>query len=336
MSGALCTAAADVQRRQFGRGHISDIFDSRPPRVCSASLFPFAPPCRALDKAASRVQYTADASNMHMDHKSASEPAKSGADRLSNRVAIVTGGGNGLGAAIADRLVDLGASVGIVDVDYDAAEAVSHQLGAGEPHFAVGHLTLPMRCDVSNPDEVAATFAAIAEALGPVDILVNNAGISSSTPFAELTLQEWNRVLAVNLTSVFVCSKAVTSPMMTRGSGAIINIASLSGKRGGSLMNRSAYAASKAGMIGLTKALAREFAPHGIRVNAIAPGQFDTRMSARLRTDIEIRDRILSTIPLGRFGAPGEVAGAVAFLASDDASYITGETINIDGGVMME
>ncbi len=250
--------------------------------------------------------------------------------RLEGRVAAVTGAGRGFGQQSARELANLGASVAIVELEQDVGGQVAAELEeAGGTAFATP-------CDVSDPQQVAAAFSSVERELGPVDILVNNAGVGGTTPFLETTEDEWDRLFAVNLTGTYLCCKATMPGMVERGFGRIVNISSIAGKRGGGFLGRTPYSASKAGVLGLTKALAREFAAKGVTVNAIAPGSMDTEMTKILRTDHELRARIESIIPMGRRGAIQDVADAVCFLCSDLASYFTGETINVDGGVSME
>jgi NAD(P)-dependent dehydrogenase (short-subunit alcohol dehydrogenase family) len=251
-------------------------------------------------------------------------------ETLAGRCAAVTGAGRGFGEQAATELARLGAAVAVLDVDADAAERCSARLSRG------GARALALTCDVSDDDAVRRAFEQSAAELGPVDILVNNAGIVSTTPFLELTVEEFDRVLAVDYTSMWSCCRAVVPGMVERRFGRIVNISSVAGKRGGGFLGRSAYAAAKAAVIGFTKALARELAPYGITVNAIAPGAMDTEMTRALSDDPALLARVLSVVPLGRRGEIQDVADAVVFLSSDLASYLTGETLNVDGGVTME
>ncbi len=250
--------------------------------------------------------------------------------QLEGRVAAVTGAGRGFGEQSARELANLGASVAIVELEQGLGEQVATELNQ------TGFTAFAAPCDVSDPGQVTAAFQSVERELGPVDILVNNAGIAARTSFLETTEAEWDQVFAVNLTGTYLCCKATMPGMVERGFGRIVNISSIAGKRGGGFLGRTPYSASKAGVLGLTKALAREFATDGITVNAIAPGAMDTEMTKILRTDHELRARIESFVPLGRRGVIQDVADAVAFLCSDLASYFTGETINVDGGVSME
>jgi 3-oxoacyl-[acyl-carrier protein] reductase len=251
-------------------------------------------------------------------------------EALAGRCAAVTGAGRGFGEQAAIELARLGAAVAVFDIDGDAAERCAVPLSQG------GVRALALTCDVSDDDAVQRAFEQVRAELAPVDILVNNAGIVSTTPFLELSVEEFDRVLAVDYTSMWSCCRAVVPGMVERRFGRIVNISSVAGKRGGGFLGRSAYAAAKAGVIGFTKALARELAPHGVTVNAVAPGAMDTEMTRALNDDPELLARVLSVVPLGRRGVIQDVADAVAFLSSDLASYLTGETLNVDGGVTME
>lgn len=249
---------------------------------------------------------------------------------LEGVTAVVTGGGSNFGEAIAEGLARAGAYIGIYDLDAVAAAQVAARLrNAQLAAHAIGG-------DVANTADVKDGFAEIERTFGPIDVLVNNAGIASTTPITELTREEWDRTMAVDLTSLFICTKAVMDGMIQRRKGSIINVASLAGKRGGGILGKCAYATAKAGVLGFTKAAARELAQYGIRVNSVAPGAFDTGMSSVLSVDVQMRERVLAEIPLGRLGRPEDVSNAVLFLASDDSAYITGETIVLDGGILME
>jgi len=242
----------------------------------------------------------------------------------------VTGAGRGFGEQTAVDLARLGASVAILDIDADAAERGAARI------TAEGGRAIAVACDVAEDDAVQPAFATVRGQLGDVDLLVNNAGIVSMTPFLETTVAEFDRVLAVDYTSMWSCCRAVVPGMIERGFGRIVNISSIAGKRGGGFLGRTPYSTAKAAVIGFTKALARELAPHGITVNAVAPGAMDTEMTRVLREDEELLARVLATIPLARRGVIQDVADAVCFLCTDPAGYVTGETINLDGGVMME
>jgi NAD(P)-dependent dehydrogenase (short-subunit alcohol dehydrogenase family) len=244
---------------------------------------------------------------------------------LHQRYAIVTGAGQGIGRAIAEALAGQGATVAILDYNAPLAEATAQALG-GE--------CIGLAVDVA---DVAATRSAMAQLVqqwGRVDILVNNAAIISTGPFHELDEAEWDRVMAVNLKGVYSTCHALAPTLIAQASGRIINIASVAGKRGGGLLGTAAYASAKAGVIGLTKALAREFAPHGITVNAICPGPVQTAMVEQMAA--ERRAHITAMVPLGRFAQPQEIAAAVVYLASAEASFVTGEIMDVDGGLTMD
>lgn len=246
---------------------------------------------------------------------------------LAGKIAVVTGGARGIGKAICNALAKEGASVIICDIDLSTAEKTVEELKNQNLQACA------FKLDVSSGKDVKMVFGKIMEQFQKVDILVNNAGITSLTPFEKITEEEWDRVLAINLKSAFLCSQAVMQGMIARRWGKIVNIASLAGKVGGLIVGAH-YAVSKAGIICLTKALARRLAPYGINVNAVAPGQIKTRM-----TDIwsdEDRERFRKEIPLGRFGEPEEVAEAVLFLVSERAKFITGEILDVNGGILMD
>lgn len=243
---------------------------------------------------------------------------------LDGRVAVVTGGSRGIGRAIARDLAAAGARVAVCYRQREAeARALVDELG-GLP------AALAMRCDVANEEDVKAFMDHAAEALGPVDVLVNNAGIARDGVLVFMDNARWNDVLATNLGGPFLCTRAVVRGMMVRRWGRIINIASASADA--ALPGQANYAASKAGLVGLTRALARELAPHGVLVNAVAPGLIETEMLEGLKP--AVRERLLQGVALQRAGQPEEVARVVTFLASDAASYITGQTIAIDGGLV--
>ncbi len=247
---------------------------------------------------------------------------------LKGRVALVTGAGQGLGEAIARRLAAAGAVVAVVDIDGGLAEAVAGDIqAAGLQAFAV-------TADVTDRGAVRAMTEAVARRAGSPEILVNNAGgFQKVKTLLEIEEDEWDAILALNLKSVYLCSRAVLAGMVARRWGRIINLASAAAR---SLTNLSAthYAAAKAGILGFTRHLAYEVGQHGITVNAVAPGTTLTARVRRARTP-EDQARIASLIPLGRMGQPEDTAAAVAFLASEDAAYITGATLDVNGGKVM-
>jgi len=245
---------------------------------------------------------------------------------LAGRTALVTGAGSGIGAAIAIQLAARGASVAVNDVDAAAAERTVATIAAA------GGSAAAFTADVTSEPEVRSMCERLRETFGALDILVNNAGILSTTPTAELGLAAWERTLAVNLTGAFNCCRAVLPAMQQRRYGKIINIASLAGESGGISVGVD-YAASKGGLLALTRKLALEVAAFGINVNAIAPGTTSTPMvDAMPEHD---RTALLAKIPLGRFATPADIAAAACFLAGDESSFITGATLDVNGGLLM-
>jgi 3-oxoacyl-[acyl-carrier protein] reductase len=242
---------------------------------------------------------------------------------LQDQVALVTGGARGIGKAIALRLAADGAKIGIVDWADNGQEA------AGEIEKISGRQATFFKADISKEAEAKAAVAAVEAALGPVDILVNNAGITRDGLALTMSESDWDAVLSVNLKGAFLMSKAVLRGMIKRRRGSIINISSVVGRRGNA--GQVNYSAAKAGLLGLTKTLAKEVASRNVRVNAVAPGYIETDMTAAL--DDSARKALISQIPLGRIGTPQGVADAVAFLAGDSASFITGAVLAVDGGL---
>lgn len=246
---------------------------------------------------------------------------------LGDKVAIVTGASRGLGRAIAEDLAGNGAKV---VVNYRGSEALAHEVVAGIEQ--AGGIAMAWQADVTNLDEAKGMVAATTQAYGQLDILVNNAGVTRDMVVMLMTEDDWDVVLETNLKSLFNCCKAALRPMIRRKQGGrIINISSVVGLAGQG--GQTNYAASKAGIIGFTKSLAKEVGPRGITVNAVAPGYFPTDLTAVLSDDI--LQKALDYIPLGRLGKIEEVAHLVTFLASDRAAYITGDVIRVDGGLAM-
>jgi 2-hydroxycyclohexanecarboxyl-CoA dehydrogenase len=243
-------------------------------------------------------------------------------------VAMVTGAGRGIGAAIARRLAADGLAVALCDVDADLAGETAGRLSAD------GARARGFRVDVARGDSVAQAVDAIGAALGPIDVLVNNAGIDVIALFLDTDEAAWDRLWSVNVKGVLHCCQRVLPGMISRGRGRIVNLASDAGRVGST--GEAVYSATKGGVIAFTKALAREMARHGITVNCVAPGPTDTALFAQVAAyDAKLHAGLARAIPLGRIGRPDDVAGAVAFLASADAAYVTGQTLSVSGGLTM-
>lgn len=241
-----------------------------------------------------------------------------------SRVALVTGASRGIGRAIALRLADDGMAVAVnYSSNKAAADEVVDLIGAA------GGKALAVGANVGLPDDVDAMFASIKDELGPVEVLVNNAGITRDDLLLRMDLDAWDDVIQTNLRSVYLCSKAALRSMVRARWGRVISISSVSGTSGNP--GQTNYAASKAGMIGFTKSLAKEVASRSITANVVAPGFIETDLTAGLNN--AIKDMVLPSIAMGRFGTSAEIASLVGYLASDDASYITGQTIAVDGGI---
>lgn len=249
--------------------------------------------------------------------------------RLDGQTAVVTGAGRGLGERMATGLAEAGADVAIADVDADNGAETAATIAD-----ATGVETTAIRTDVTDEADVEAMVDHVAAELGPVDVLINNAGIVENEPAESMTVDEWQRVIDVNLTGVFHCAKHVGSQMLDRSAdGAIINIASMSGHIANFPQPQAGYNASKSGVAGLTRSLASEWAADGIRVNAIAPGYMRTAMvDETLAERPEMEETWLSDTPMGRLGRPRELAPVAVFLASEASSYMTGEVVFVDGG----
>jgi 3-oxoacyl-[acyl-carrier protein] reductase len=240
-------------------------------------------------------------------------------------VAVVTGSAAGIGEALARRLSADGFTVVIADLDGNRAEAVATEISAR------GGKALGRQVDVSAAESVAALFAWLTDELDRCDVLVNNAGVASTAPLAEVELERWNSTIAINLTAALLTTQHAVPLMEKGGRGRVVNISSISGVRASA--GRMAYGTSKAAMIGLTRQLAIELAVHNITVNSVAPGPVDTATARAIHTELT-RESYLRLIPMRRYGRPEEVAAAVSFLCSGDASYITGHTIPVDGGYL--
>jgi 3-oxoacyl-[acyl-carrier protein] reductase len=248
---------------------------------------------------------------------------------LTGRIALITGASSGIGAAAATLFAELGAQVAI---GYHANQKGAEQVRDGVIH--AGGKAIIIRADVRRSDEVRAMVQAVSGQLGPIDILVNNAGsLIERMKIQVLTEERWDEVMDLNLKSAVICSQAVMASMMERRRGAIINVVSIAGRNGGG-PGAGAYASAKGGLITFTKALAKELAPHGVRVNGVSPGVIDTPFHEVFSTPEMLRN-FTAAIPLGRLGTAMECATAIAFLASDAASYIVGETVEVNGGQLM-
>lgn len=255
--------------------------------------------------------------------------------RLKDKVAVITGAGSGLGRAIAHRFVEEGATVLIADINEEAVKETVDEIRSS------GGQASGQRVDVSRREDTQEMARVAAEFYGRIDILVNNAGISRYRPFATMTGEDWDAVLNVDLKGVFFCSQSVAPYMVQQKYGRVVNISSATGTgaaphaTGGSPGGIAAYASAKAGVNQLTKTLARELGPHGVTVNAIAPGTFVSPFNYTSRTAQEVEEHLeyrKKTVVLGKIGTMLEIANPVLFLASDESSYITGQTINVDGG----
>ena len=246
--------------------------------------------------------------------------------RFEGKVALVTGGAGGIGSATASRLAAEGARVAVCDLTAEATRELAADLGG-----------LGLELDVRSEASIAAAVAATEQRLGPIDVLVNNAGIGGELFFGQTPPEVWDNMLAVNLRGVLAVTHAVLPGMQQRGGGAIVNVASEAGRVGSQLA--VVYSATKAGVIGFTKALAKESARFGVRVNAVAPGPIDTQMVRGAEVLGEIGERMvqgmIDSTAMKRLGEPDEVAAAIAYLASDEAGYVTGETVGVSGGLGM-
>ena len=247
--------------------------------------------------------------------------------RFKEQVAVITGAARGIGKAIALAFVGEGAKVALVDINGELLERLREEI----VHRGGQALSVP--CDISKSADVNGMVNRVIDAFGRIDVLVNNAGIIRRGTIETMTEEDWDQVIAINLKGTFNCCKAVVEPMKRQGGGKIVNVSSISGKMG-DITSAPGYGPSKAGGDALMKTLARQLAPYGIRVNAVAPHAIETEMSAQWSE--ERRREIIAAIPLGRLGQPEDVARAVLFLASGDASFITGEILDVNGGALMD
>jgi len=247
--------------------------------------------------------------------------------KLKDRAAIVTGGARGIGKAIALAFLREGAKVAIIDSDEERLEMLKKEMGKESKEVTI------VPCDITKSSEVNGMVNQVHKKFGRIDILVNNAGIIRRGTIETVTEEDWDRVIEVNLKGTFNCCKAVAGIMKQQGYGKIVNVSSIAGKMG-DITSAPGYGPSKAGMDALAKTLARQLAQYGINVNAVSPHAIETEMSAQWSE--ERRKEIIGSIPLGRLGRPEDVANAVLFLASDEASFITGEILDVNGGALMD
>jgi 3-oxoacyl-[acyl-carrier protein] reductase len=251
---------------------------------------------------------------------------------LEGRIAVVTGGASGIGRGICERVAREGARVVVLDVDEDRAREVADELASD---------AVPVVADVADTASVAAAFAAVDGAFGRVDILVNNAGVASVPPGADetpfdpdlpiaITDGQWDRMLGIHLSGTFYCTRAAVHRMCRSGGGAIVNMGSVAALSGGGIID---YSAAKAGILGFTRAVAQQVGRFGLRVNAVCPGHIDTPMTRAISS--ESRERVVARTPVGRVGQPEDIANAVVWLASDESSFMTGQWLSPNGGILM-
>ena len=247
--------------------------------------------------------------------------------RLDGAVAAITGGARGIGLATAELFAAAGARVAIFDIDLEAARSAAAQIGPA---------AVSQRLDVGSEHDVDAAFETLIRREGRLDILVNNAGIAIRRPTTELTLADWQRVVDVNLTGMFLCARAAGRAMVAQGSGAIVNTASIMGLYGGGLYPNISYQSTKGAIVNMTRALAVEWSRHGVRVNAVAPTWVDTGFIAGIKANPDLLAEIRRVTPMGRLAQPHEVANAILFLASPAAAMITGHVLPVDGGFLAQ
>jgi 3-oxoacyl-[acyl-carrier protein] reductase len=251
--------------------------------------------------------------------------------KLDGRACIVTGAGSarGIGRAVALAMVAQGAALTLCDVDAESVKQLADHI------TDIGGRVIHLKADVTSEEDVAKVVQTTIDQWGKVDILVNNAGITQPVKVLDTSVADWDRVVNVNLKGTFICSKAVLPNMINNGYGRIVNLSSVSAKRGGGVFGGAHYSAAKAGVLGFAKALAREVSPYGITVNSVTPGLIATDIRGGLETPEE-QKRMSADIPCRRMGTPEEVAASICFLASEEAAYITGEEIDINGGSHMD
>ena len=248
-------------------------------------------------------------------------------DRLKDKVAVVTGAAKGIGKAIAETFAQQGAQVVIADLKLEQAAATAQAIAA-----STGRRVIAVQCNVADSESAKAMIDRTIEEFGRIDILINNAGTTRDNLIMRISDADWDLVLGINLKGAFNCSKAAIRSMMKQRSGRIVNISSVSGLAGQA--GQTNYSSSKAGLIGFTKALAREVGARGITVNAVAPGFIETDLTKDLPA--ELKETAIKNTPLGRWGVPQDIANAVAFLVSDEAAFITGHILTVDGGMVMQ
>ncbi|MHB1404034.1 MAG: SDR family NAD(P)-dependent oxidoreductase [Desulfitobacteriaceae bacterium] len=246
---------------------------------------------------------------------------------ISGKIALITGGGGTLGTTIANGLATVGVNMVVADVNLESAQKTCDLISAH------GTRVLPIQVDVTDPASVNSMVDSVLNEFGKIDILLNHAGINIRKPAIEYTPEEWEKVLAVNLTGMFHCAQAVGKVMLKQGKGRIVNTASTLASVSQPL--QAVYASSKGGIVQLTKVLAEEWAPYGVNVNAIGPGYFETELTKKYLSDPAVSDTLLSKIPMKRFGQPDELVGTIIFLSSEASAYVTGHTVYIDGGRLL-